>query len=92
MQVNALENFRRNLRSAMEARGLSQRALAENLGMSFTHINRIICGQKDEDGKNLGPSPSIDTCDKLAGGVGFALSDLLATPKKFSEYLLQRVA
>jgi transcriptional regulator with XRE-family HTH domain len=83
MQVNAFENFRTNMQTAMEARGLSQREIATNLKISRSHLNRVLQGDT---------TPSINLCDRLAGAVGFALSDLLLHPKKFSDALLQRVA
>lgn len=89
MQVNAQENFRVNLRAAMEARGLTQRALAENLEMSFTYLNRVLCKPKN-NGSDA--KPSLEICEKLAGGVGFALVDLLQPPKKFLDSLLRLVA
>lgn len=93
MQVNAQENFRQNLRAAMEARGISQRALASSLGMSYTYLNRVLCvGKAEEKEKDSVPKPTLEICEKLAGGVGFALVDLLQTPKKFHDSLLRLVA
>ncbi len=81
--MNSLLNFRTNLRSAMVEKAISQRGLAEGLGMSFSHVNRILQGAT---------SPSLDICERLAEAVGFSVADLLHTPKKFSAELLHRVA
>lgn len=89
MQVNAQENFRQNLRAAMEARGLSQRQIAKEHGMSYTYLNRVLCLGKDADDA---PKPTLEICEKLASAVGFALVDLLQSPKKFHDSLLRLVA
>lgn len=78
----ALDNFRQNLRRAMENRGLSQRAVAEKADMGYPYVNRVL------QGKN---APSVPQAEKLAKAVGVALIDLLTDPKKFSTKSLTSV-
>ena len=75
----ATENFRDNLRSALEFRGLTQRALAKKSKVGYPYLNRVLKGKTD---------PSVAQCERLAKGVKFRLSELLESPKKFSECLL----
>lgn len=71
----ALDNFRRNLRSAMQSKGISQRAIAEKAEMAYPYVNRVL------QGKN---APSVPHAEKLAKAIGFPLVALLQEPKKFS--------
>ena len=75
----ALGNFRHNLKSALDAQGLSQRQLARDAGVTHAYVNRILQGYTE---------PSLSQCERLAQAVGFSLPVILQTPKKFSEHLL----
>ena len=79
----ALSNFRRNLRRAMEARGLSQRDVATKADMSYPYVNRVL------QGKTV---PSVPQAERLAKTTGLTLRDLIQSPKDFSQLLLTIVA
>lgn len=65
--MQAAENFRRELRAAMQRTGVSQRQLAERANTSYPGINRILQGKQ---------TPTIDLADRLADAVGVTLSEL----------------
>ena len=65
-----LENFRDNLRSALNAKGMTQQQLAQESGLHFVTVSRILGGII---------SPSVETCERLASAVG------IDSPKIFSE-------
>lgn len=58
-----VENFRDNLRSAMEKLGITQQELSERSGVHYVTISRILSGDTDD--------PSVGTCEKLAKAAGF---------------------
>ena len=74
MQVDAMNNFRVNLRAAMERRNLSQRAVAERMGVTHPFINRVLVGKAD---------PTIPFAEKIADAVGCELSDLISPSREF---------
>lgn len=76
--MQALNNFRRNLRTALDSRGLSYRTFAEKSGVTYIYVYRI-CNPNDE-GK---PEPSLDVCDRLATALGYDLAQMLMPPKAF---------
>jgi transcriptional regulator with XRE-family HTH domain len=55
-----------------QARGLSQRALAERSGVGYVNIARLELGQVD---------PRLSTLEKLAEALEIRLVDLLTEPK-----------
>ena len=74
IKISGTDNFRKNLRRAMEARGLSQRTLAKRLGTSSSYVCRIMGGRID---------PSVSRAIDLGLIVGFTLSDLLLPASQF---------
>lgn len=81
--MKALENFRRNLRTAMDFRGMSQRALAEKVDTGHSYVNRVLMGRT---------APSVVQAEEFSRALGFTLIDLLAEPRKFSQEVLTSVA
>lgn len=73
------ENFRRNLRIALQARDLSQNELAEIAGLKGPYVNRVL------QGKTV---PSLAQCGRLAKAAGFPLIALLAAPEDFESSVL----
>jgi transcriptional regulator with XRE-family HTH domain len=63
------EAFRRNLRTALEKTGLTQRELAQRSGVSHVHICRILAGKH---------VPSLEICDSLARGMKIPPEKLLS--------------
>lgn len=74
--VPAKDNFRENLRVAMELRGMSQRETARIGHLSHVYVNRVLQGHTE---------PSVGNAEKLAKVVGFPLIALLSDPKEFSQ-------
>ena len=83
MKVQALRNFRRNLRTALDNRGLSQREIAERVGVSYPYVNRILTSKV---------APSLPICDRFADALKLSLAELLLSPSEFSEVDLQAVS
>lgn len=71
----AFDNFRENLRSAMEAKSVSQRQMASSIQTSVSYVNRVLQGSVN---------PPMDRCEEMAQTVGMPLIDLLESPKDFS--------
>jgi transcriptional regulator with XRE-family HTH domain len=74
MQMAALNNFRVNLRAAMECRELSQRAVADGAGCSYVYVNRVLGGFTD---------PTLPMCEKLSRAVGVDFGILILPNEKF---------
>jgi transcriptional regulator with XRE-family HTH domain len=52
--------FARNVREAMKEQGLSMRTAAPKCGVSFVHLNRILCFHVD---------PSLSVCWQIAAAL-----------------------
>lgn len=78
MALLATEHFRANLKTAMTARGISQREIADRAQMGYPHVNRILRGKT---------VPGLDICDHLADAIGLDLTYLLQSPRKFAQLL-----
>tara|TARA_R100000322_G_scaffold122605_1_gene79793 strand:+ start:955 stop:1311 length:357 start_codon:yes stop_codon:yes gene_type:complete len=63
--------LRANIKKLMAHKGLSQRALAHNSGVSQKTISNIVAGN------GVLNSPSVATVESIAGGLGVTLSELL---------------
>ena len=74
MEKKLQENFRRNLRAAMQIRGLSQRECARRSGVYHANLSRILNGLQ---------SPSLQTCEVLAAVVGCSVRELFASQADF---------
>lgn len=83
MHVQAVQNFRGNVRSAMRAKGWSQDKLATTADLSRPFLNRVLQGKQE---------PSLEVCDRIADALHYPLSDLLASPKKFLKILPSAIA
>jgi transcriptional regulator with XRE-family HTH domain len=70
--VKYFDNFRHNVKVAMELQGLSVRSLAGVIGTSPAYISNLL------QGKNV---PSIDRCEEISVAVSVPLERLLADPK-----------
>lgn len=77
--MHALNNFRSNLRTAMEAHSLSQQQVADKAEMSQPYVNRVLQGKTE---------PGLEQCERLSKAVGFPLIALLASPENFSSSVL----
>lgn len=59
------------IKEICSANGISQKALAEKIGVSATSLSRIVTGEQ---------KPSLDTLDKVAEALGVSLADLFGAP------------
>jgi DNA-binding phage protein len=82
MDMAAMQNFRRNLATALEARELTKVSVAAAAEMSRMHLDSVLKGTTE---------PGIGTCERLAIAVGFPLVALLEQPDVFSEAVLTGV-
>jgi DNA-binding phage protein len=83
MDVPASDNFRVNLATAIEAKGLKKFHVARDAGVSRAHLDRILKGEMN---------PSLATSERLAKAVGFTLVSLLESPEIFAEAVLTTVS
>lgn len=79
MDVKEIENFRANLRIALEAKDLTQDQLADLAGLKGPYVNRVLRGKTE---------PSLSQCARLARAAGFPLIALLADSENFSDSVL----
>lgn len=75
----AAENFRLNLRTALDARGISQLEVARRIGVSGPYVNRVLQGHTE---------PGLANSERLARAAGFPLVALLDSPENFQEAVL----
>lgn len=83
MHVQAVRNFRSNVRSAMAARQMSQEVLAHAANISRPFLNRVLQGKQE---------PSMAVCDGIADALKTPLSELISSPKKFLKNLPTAIA
>ena len=79
MDVAELDNFRKNLRTALKARDLTQDELAEAAGLKGPYVNRVLQGKTE---------PGLTQCARISKAAGFPLIALLAAPEDFSDSVL----
>lgn len=77
-----MENFRKNLATAIEALSLKKSAIAVAAQTSRSHLDDVLKGHVD---------PTLPMCERLAKAVGFTLIALLDDADKFSAALLTGV-
>lgn len=70
-----LNNFRENLKSAMDERGMDQQELARQSGVHYVTISRILTGKQD---------PTVSVCEKLAQAAGIRADLVFLTPERIS--------
>jgi len=76
--VRALENFRENLREALEYLDVTQESLAEHSDLSRPYINRILAGKQE---------PSLPTCDQICDAIKIPLAKMLDENAVFRRFL-----
>jgi ribosome-binding protein aMBF1 (putative translation factor) len=82
MRPMDVENFRKNLATAIEALGLKKSAVAIAAKVSRSYLDDVIKGDV---------APTLPMCERLAKAVGFTLIALLDDAEKFSAALLTTV-
>jgi len=73
MQVTTAETFVFNLASALSRRQLSQRGLAEKMGIAHPYLSRII---------NRKSTPTLDFVEKVAIALDVPVVEMLTDPQK----------
>jgi len=81
-----LKTFGDRLRELRRARSLSQRALADRVGVGFTYISRCETGTLD-----FGQYPSEDLIRRLAAALETDEDELLILAKKVPPVIRERV-
>jgi transcriptional regulator with XRE-family HTH domain len=69
-----MSEFGRVLREQRRTAGLSQRQLAELVGVDYSYLSKL------ENGRT--PPPAVDTIERLADALGGLLDELLAAARK----------
>jgi transcriptional regulator with XRE-family HTH domain len=77
--------FGNRLRALRTARGYSQRALGERVGVSFTYISKVENGKLD-----FGNYPSEDLICRLAAALDTDEEELLLSAEKIPEAIRRR--
>ena len=77
--------FGNRLRAMRTAKGLSQRALGERVGVSFTYISKVENGKLD-----FGNYPSEDLIHRLAAALDADEEELLLLAEKIPEPIRRR--
>ena len=72
----SLENFRRNLRIAMNWRGFSIRKLGKEINVSYAFLSNLLAGKA---------APSVEMCEKIAHHFALEITDFFVKPKVFSD-------
>jgi HTH-type transcriptional regulator, competence development regulator len=78
--------FGDKIRELRKAKNLSQRALGELVGVSFTYISRV-----ENEKLDFGDYPSEDLIRKLATALGADEAELFLLAKKIPEQIKKRV-
>jgi len=78
--------FGKRLRELRRAKGLSQRALAELVGVNFTYLSRCETGTLD-----FANYPSEDLIQRLAAALGAEEDELLILARKVPPVIRERV-
>ena len=78
--------FGRKVRELRTAKNLTQRELAERIGINFTYLSKIENDKLEQD-----QSPKEDTIKKLAGVLSGDQDELLLLARKIPERIKQRV-
>jgi len=69
--VPAVDNFRENVRRALSLKGWTQEKLADESGVHFVTISRILCGKIE---------PSITVCEKISVALALPFEKFFANP------------
>lgn len=71
----AIDNFRANLRRALDELGVSQRELARRADMGYPYISRVLQGHT---------SPTVPQCERIAEALEIQVLALFGEPEDFS--------
>jgi len=79
-------SFGDRIRELRKEKNLSQRALGEKVGVSFTYISKI-----ENEKLDFGDYPSEDLIRKMAKALGADIDDLLLLAEKIPKQIKKRV-
>lgn len=80
--VAATDNFRANLRTALDSKKMPKAELARKIESSSAYVFRVLSGEID---------PGLDRCEDMANALGLEIRDMLIDPKIFSRSILTTV-
>jgi len=81
-----MATFGERLRDLRKAKGLSQRALGDIVGVNFTYVSKI-----ENEKLDFAQFPSEDLIRKLAEALGADVDELLLLAKKIPDQIKRRV-
>jgi HTH-type transcriptional regulator, competence development regulator len=81
-----VKRFGDRIRHLRKAKGLGQRAFAENVGISHTYVSKI-----ENEKLDFGDYPSEELICKIAAALEADEDELLILAKKIPEHIKQRV-
>lgn len=84
--MGVVMNFGERIRDLRKAKNLSQRGLADKVGVSFTYISKI-----ENEKLDFGDYPSEDLIRKLAKSLGADADELLLLAEKIPKQIKKRV-
>jgi HTH-type transcriptional regulator, competence development regulator len=82
----ALQTFGQRIRELRKQKNLGQRALAAQVGVSFTYVSRI-----ENENLDFGPYPSDELIRKLAKALDADEDELLLLAQKVPDWIRKRV-
>jgi len=81
-----MSTFGKRVREHRKAKGLTQRELADLVGINFTYLSKIENDKLEQD-----QSPRSDTIESLAQALDADTDELLLLARKIPELIKQRV-
>ena len=72
-QLAAMDRFTQNAERLRTSQGLTKQALADAIGMERSQLSNILTGKN---------SPTLETMERIAEGLGVDVLELLSTPGK----------
>lgn len=73
MNTNIKKEIGQRIRSLRKRRGMTQEEMADNCGLHWTYIGGLERGERN---------PTLTTMQKIAGGLGISVQDLLDVPRE----------
>lgn len=88
-ESGVVRNFRVNFRDALACDGRSLSRFARDIATSVSYLSRIRSGSKFTDtGRPI--VPGLDTCERIASGLGYTVIDMLHTATEFRAMLREK--
>lgn len=85
-ESGTVANFRVNFRDALACDGRSLSAFARDIKTSVSYLSRIRSGSQYTD-TGAPIVPGLDTCERIASGLGYHIIDMLRSVPEFRALL-----